>query len=156
MRFLKKFLIVIVVLAICFVLLDRCAGLPNPEYATVTVNGEVSMIAGPVPAGTISYRLFVLESLEGILQHPLEEIEDFQTDTPSFSHTFEYPLHMGTGLAIRAWVDADGDGVFCTPTERLDPSGLAYTTETPTGEVQLDITLTENCRAANWFYPPAP
>ncbi|MDP6435985.1 MAG: hypothetical protein QF790_07205 [Gammaproteobacteria bacterium] len=156
MRFLKRFLIVIVVLAICFILLDRCAGLPNPEYTTVTVNGDVKMIAGPVPAGTIHFRLYVLESLEGVLQHPLEEIEDFESDSATFSHTFEYPLHMGTGLAVHAWVDADGDNIFCTPSARLDPSGLASDTETPSGEVQLDITLTENCRAANWFYPPAP
>lgn len=156
MRFLKKLLIVIVVLAVCFVLLDRCAGLPNPEYATVTVSGEVKMVAGPVPAGTIHFRLFALESLEGVLQHPLEEIEDFQSDSPAFSHSFEYPLHMGTGLAVHAWVDTDGDGIFCTPTVRLDPGGLATTTETPAGEVKLDITLTENCRAANWFYPPGP
>jgi hypothetical protein len=26
---------------------------------------------------------------------------------------------------------------------------------TPGAEVGLDITLTDNCRAANWFYPLA-
>jgi hypothetical protein len=136
--------------------LTGCEGMPAEEYATTTLNGEVRMAAGPVPAGTLHFRLYVLESLEGDLQHPLEEIEDFVSDSPVFSHTFDYPLHKGDGLAIHAWADTDGDGIFCTPTARLDPSGLAYTPETPSGEISMVITLSENCRAANYFYPPAP
>ena len=91
-----------------------------------------------------------------MLQHPLEEIEDFTSEGPSFSHTFQYPLHKGTGLAVHAWIDTDGDGIFCTPTSRTDPSGLASTEETPAGNVTLNIVMTGNCRAANWYYPPAP
>lgn len=135
--------------------LTACSGAPDEEYATVTVNGTVQMAAGPMPAGILHFRLYNLESLEGDLQHPLQEIEDFESDSPAFSHTFQYPLHMGTGLAVHAWLDTDGDGIFCTPTARLDPGGLAYTEATPEGEVDMTITLTANCRAANWFYPPA-
>ena len=127
---------------------------PAEQFTTITLNGEVRMAAGPVVPGTIPFRLFNLESLEGDLQHPLEEIEDFQSDSPKFAHTFEYPLHKGTGLAIHAWLDTDGDGIFCTPSARLDPSGLAYQEETPEGEINMTITLTTNCGAANWFYPP--
>ena len=156
MRILKKIGIGLLVVIVVFFILDWIARPPAEQFATVTVSGKVSMIAGPLPAGTINYRVFVLESLEGELNHPLEEIEDFQSDGAAYSHTFEYPLHLGSGLAVHAWLDADGDGIFCTPTARTDPSGLAWTEETPQAEVTLDIRLTENCRQANWFYPPVP
>ncbi len=137
------------------VLLTACSSGPVEEYATVTVNGEVRMTAGPTPPGVLHFRLFNLESLDGELRHPLQEIEDFESDSAIYSHTFEYPLHMGEGLAVLAWLDADGDGIFCTPLARLDPSGLAYVEATPAGEVTMDITLSKNCRSANYFYPPA-
>jgi hypothetical protein len=134
--------------------LSACSDMPEEKFATVTLNGTVQMAAGPMPPGALHFRLYNLESLEGELQHALQEIEDFDSDSPVFSHTFEYPLHMGTGLAVHAWIDTDGDGIFCTPTSRLDPGGLAYTETTPEGEVDMTITLSANCRAANWFYPP--
>ena len=93
-------------------------------------------------------------ALDGDMAHPLSEIVDFESDSAEFSQTIEYPLHMGTGLAIHAWVDTDGDGIFCTPTSRQDPSGLAWQEATPEGEAEITIKLEANCRAANWFYPP--
>ena len=139
------------------ILLSACSGAPEEKLVPVTLNGTIKMTAGPVPTGTISMRLYVLQtSQEGELQHPLAEIEDFQSDTAEFTHNFQYPAHIGTGLALHAWVDTDGDGVFCTPSERLDPGGLGWIEEMPDGEISLTVTLTENCRAASWFYPPAP
>ncbi|TDJ45117.1 MAG: hypothetical protein E2O50_01965 [Gammaproteobacteria bacterium] len=135
-------------------LVSSCSDTPEEAFTAVTLNGEVKMSVGPMPPGTLYFRLYNLESLEGELQHPLHEIEDFQSDSPVFTHTFEYPLHMGEGLAIHAWLDVDGDGIFCTPSKRLDPSALEYTETTPEGEINMTITLTENCRAANFFYPP--
>jgi len=156
MRVPKKTIIAILILSAIALLLDNLNRPPAPRYATVTVSGEVSMPAGPVPEGTLHFRLYNLESLSGDLAHPLEEIEDFSSDTAAFTHTFEYPLHKGEGLAIHAWLDSDGDDVFCTPDSRLDPGGLAWMEETPEGEATLNVTLSENCRAANYFYPPAP
>ena len=138
------------------IVLSACSGAPEEKYQTVTLNGNVRLQAGPVPEGTIYFRLYTLWSLEGELRHPLEEIEDFQSDSANFTHTFEYPLHKGEGLAIHAWIDTDNDAVFCTPTVRTDPGGLAWTEETPSGEIDMTITLTDNCRNASWFYPPAP
>jgi hypothetical protein len=135
-------------------LLAACSEAPVETYTTITLNGEVKMSVGPTPPGTLHFRLYNLESLSGELQHPLHEIEDFESESPVFTHTFEYPLHMGEGLAIHAWLDADGDGIFCTPAQRLDPSGLEYLEATPEGEINMTITLTANCRAANYFYPP--
>jgi hypothetical protein len=136
--------------------LVACDSPPAEEYVTVSLTGAVKMAAGPVPDGPIYFRLYNLESGEGELAHPLEEIIDLQSETPEFDFTFEYPLHKGEGLAVHAWIDTDGDGIFCTPTSRTDPSGLATMEETPTGEVNLDVILTANCRAASWFYPPKP
>jgi hypothetical protein len=65
-------------------------------------------------------------------------------------------LHRGEGLALHAWLDADGDGYFCTPGKRVDPSGLSWSGETPDDIVEMSILLSDNCRAANWFYPPKP
>ena len=138
------------------ILLSACSGAPEEKYQTVTLNGTVEMQAGPVPEGSIYFRLYNLWSLDGDLRHPLEEVEDFQSDTANFTHTFEYPLHKGEGLAIHAWIDTDDDGVFCTPNVRQDPGGLAWIEETPNGEIDMTITLTENCRNATWFYPPVP
>jgi hypothetical protein len=138
------------------IVLSACSGAPEEKYQTVTLNGTVKLQAGPVPEGTINFRIFTLWSGEGDLRHPLGEIEDFQSDTANFTHTFEYPLHKGEGLAIHAWIDTDGDGVFCTPTVKTDPGGLAWTEETPGSEIDMAITLTDNCRNAIWFYPPKP
>jgi len=135
-------------------LLSACSSAPEEAFSTVTLTGSVRMVAGPVPAGTIHFRLYNLESGEGQLQHPLEEIEDFESDTAKFTHTFEYPLHKGEGLAVHAWLDADGDGFFCTPEKRTDASGMSWDGDTPEGNVEMSITLSDNCRAANWFYPP--
>lgn len=138
------------------ILLSACGSAPEGEYVPVTLNGQVKMMVGPTPSGTLHFRLYNLMSLEGEMRHPLEEIEDFESDSPNFTHSFEYPAHKGEGLAIHAWLDADADGIFCTPDARLDPSGLSYMEESPAGEINMVITLTDNCRAANYFYPPAP
>jgi hypothetical protein len=135
-------------------LLAGCSGDPEHEYRTVTINGNVNMVAGPMPAGALHFRLYNLWYLDGVLRHSLEEIEDFTSDSANFSHSFEYPLHKGTGLAVHVWLDADGDGIFCTPQSRIDPAGLTAMEETPDGEINVQITLAENCRAANYFYPP--
>ena len=136
------------------VLLGACSGGPDKEYRTVTVNGEVSMVAGPMPEGTLNFRLYNLWYLEGDLRHSLEEIEDFQSDSGTFSHTFEYPVHKGSGIALHVWLDSDGDGFFCTPQSRVDPAGFQAFEESPESEATFDIKLTDNCRAANFFFPP--
>ncbi len=83
-------------------LLVACSDAPQEKYQTVTLNGKVRMIAGPMASGKLHFRLYNLWYLDGELRHPLEEIEDFESDTAEFTHTFEYPLHKGTGLAVHA------------------------------------------------------
>lgn len=92
-----------------------CSDAPQEKYQTVTLNGKVRMIAGPMASGKLHFRLYNLWYLDGELRHPLEEIEDFESDTAEFTHTFEYPLHKGTGLAVHAWLDTDGGGIFLPP-----------------------------------------
>lgn len=143
------------VITVITAVLAACSGGPKEEFVPVTLTGQVSMQAGPAPTGTVHFRLYNLWWLEGELRHPLEEIADFTSDSTSFSHSFEYPAHKGTGLAVHAWIDTDDDGIFCTPTAKLDPSGLTAMEENPAGDVTMNIVLTDNCRAANYFYPPA-
>jgi hypothetical protein len=152
----KRFIHIIPVALATGCLLSACSNAPEEKFSTITLNGSIRMVAGPVPAGTIHFRLYNLESLSVSeeLQHPLSEIEDFESETAQFSHTFEYPLHRGEGLAVHAWLDADGDGIFCTPEKRVDPSGMSWVGDTPEGSIEMSITLSDNCRAANWFYPP--
>jgi hypothetical protein len=138
------------------VFLIGCSGAPEEKFTAITLDGRVRMIAGPVPAGTIHFRLYNLEAGSGDLAHPLAEIEDFESDSAEFTHTFEYPLHKGEGIALHAWLDADGDGIFCTPDSRTDPSGMSWNGETPEGTIELSVLLSDNCRAASWFYPPKP
>jgi len=133
--------------------LAGCSGEPEGEWVEVRLTGDVMNADGAVPDGKIHFRVFHLQSLEGNLRHPLQEIVDFESDSASFTHEFSYPLHMGEGLAVHAWVDTDGDGIFCSPSEREDPSGLGWTEDTPEGDVTLNVTLSEKCRAANFFYP---
>jgi len=141
-------------LAAVALLTAGCSEAPVEQYRTVTLSGNVRMAAGPMPAGTLHFRLYNLWYLEGELRHPLEEIEDFTSNTAEFSHTFEYPLHKGTGLAVHAWLDTDEDGVFCTPTSRLDAAGLTALEATPKEKVEVTVVLADNCRAANYFFPP--
>jgi len=132
-----------------------CGGEPPPGMP-VSLSGSVSLPEGVDASGTVEVRLYHAWALEGILRHPLEFIESFETGLGEFSHTFEYPAGIGEGLVVHAWLDTDGDGVLCTPTVREDIAGLAEAKDFPADSVRVEIVLTEPCAGADWFYPPAP
>ncbi len=130
-------------------LLTACAEAPI-ETRTIEITGNV--IAPPGVEGPVEVRLFHAWSLEGKMRHPLQLIEIFTAEADkTFTHSFEYPVDGGEGLAVFAWIDTDGDGVHCTPTARNDLSGLTVN-ESDIPE-QVTVTLTEPCRAPGWFYP---
>lgn len=137
-------------------LLVGCAGEPAENLTTVTVKGTVTLPNGEAPAGKLYFRAFQLEALEGELAHPLSELGDFESDSPEYSYTLDYPVDRGTGIAVHAWLDRDGDGIHCTPQIRDEPAGLTTMAATPTDTVELNIVLTDNCRSSNFFYPPVP
>lgn len=127
---------------------------PAPQTRTVALTARV--VAPPGVEGPVEVRLFQAWSLDGELRHPLQLIEIFPAEAnTTFTHTFEYPMDMGEGLAVFAWIDTDGDGIHCTPTVREDLSGLSAVESGPPDEVELEVRLTAACRAPGWFYPPA-
>ena len=109
-----------------------------------------------MPAGTLHVQAYHAWSGEGILRHPLQEMGGFTTQAADISGTISYPAGGGEGLAVHAWLDQDGDGVFCTPANQAEPSGLVVFDEMPAGEARVSLVLAETCKAANWFYPPGP
>ncbi len=119
------------------------------------ITGRV--IAPPGLQGPVEVRLYHAWSLQGELRHPLQWIDTFEAKAgETFTHSFDYPLDLGEGLVVWAWMDTDGDGVHCTPSVREDPSGLTEVKDADSASVEVEVTLTEPCRGADWFYPPRP
>lgn len=134
-------------------LLAACSE-PAPPVRQLEVSGRV--LSPPGASGPVSVSVYHAWALTGELRHPLEFIADIPVTDGQFAATVDYPLDMGTGLAVYAWQDLDGDGVLCTPTVRDDLAGLSVLETLPDGPVNLDVSLTAACRGPDFFYPPAP
>ncbi|MEO8224304.1 MAG: hypothetical protein ABI661_05820 [Gammaproteobacteria bacterium] len=133
-----------------------CGPEPPAPTRTMEISGELRLPADITPAGKVHVTLFHAWALTGNLRHPLEPIETFEAAPGPFTHRFSYPEGVGEGLIVYVWADVDGDGVQCTPTVRTDPSGLTEVAGFPADSARVVVNLTEACRGANWFYPPAP
>lgn len=142
------------VILILAALLPAACSEPAPPTRTVELSGTIVAPETVQSAGKVRVNLYHLWALEGRLRHPLQEIESFDAALGPFSHEFEYPLDKGEGLAVHAWLDVDGDGVFCTPTVRQDIAGLTALESLPDGPVEVTVRLEQPCAAAGWFYPP--
>ena len=143
-------------LLILTILVAGCSGSPEePVAVPLTINGEVTLPGGETPAGDVYVNVFRAWYGEGQLRHPLFEVTSFKAEGPSFSEEISYFEESGEGLAVHVWLDTDGDGVHCTPTSRNDLSGITVLEELPEGPVSVSVELSEPCRSANWFYPPA-
>ena len=138
-------------------LLAVLAGCAEPEIQTmpVSLTGTITAPDG-VTADKFYVRLYHAWALEGLLRHPVEEIESFETTGAAFSHDFDYPVDTGEGLLVYAWLDTDGDGVLCTPSVRDDIAGLIEVSEFPADAVTVELELTATCAGPDWFYPPVP
>ena len=119
--------------------------IPQTFFQTVTVTGQIQAEgSGPLLAevhhargaetGTLAYTGGYLETLS-----PEED--------GSFSLTLTVPTDEGSGLAVYAWQDSDGDGLLCGLEEDNELAGAA-TTETLDFEMSLDVWLTEPCAGA--------
>jgi hypothetical protein len=133
-----------------------CGGAPPAPARAIEISGEIRLPPDVNPVGKVYVSLFHAWALQGNLRHPLEPIETFESAPGAFTHRLNYPEGAGEGLVVYAWADVDGDGVQCTPTARDDLSGLTEAAGFPADRVSVVVNLTEACRAANWFYPPAP
>lgn len=127
---------------------------PAAEMKTVRISGTAQLADGTVPAGTVHLRAYHAWSGEGELRHPLHEMGDFTGTAQAFAGEVQYDPAAGEGLIVHAWLDADGDGIHCTPANRSEPAGIAVAEGFPAEAVTVSITLSENCAAANWFFPP--
>lgn len=137
-------------------LLAGCGGPPPPPTAPVEVRGVVTAgPGGPVATGTIHVNLYHAWSLTGELRHPLQFITSFDLEGGEFDHRFDYPVSQGEGLAVYAWQDTNGDGIFCTPTDRSELSGLTVLEQFTPGGAPLDVrvALAEPCAGQDWFFP---
>lgn len=127
---------------------------PEPNLRPMTVAGNVSAPEGV--SGPVEIWLYHEWSLEGDLRHPLQFIDTFKGSLGPFEHSFDYPVDIGNGLVVYAWVDTDGDGVNCTPTVRNDLAGLTVVEDGEQERVEVDVMVGEPCRGPDFFYPPVP
>jgi hypothetical protein len=134
-------------------LLTGCGGEPEVRTEPVQLSGRIIVAAGLPADGTVEVRLFHAWALAGELRHPLAEIGSFETVVGEYAHDFDYPVDAGEGLVVYAWLDRDGDGVHCTPTERIDAAGLTEVTDFTPGAVTADVEIVSPCASPGWFYP---
>jgi hypothetical protein len=138
--------------AMIAVLLSGC-GESVPVTETVVVGGTITVPDGVSGDGKVRVSLYHAWALEGDLRHPVEFIESFETNVGPFSHSLEYPVELGQGLLVYAWLDTDGDGVLCTPADRDDLAGLTEVVEYPADSVTVEVQLLAPCAGPEWFYP---
>lgn len=144
--------------------MSGCSGEPQDGPAIpVAIKGNISVPAGTNAQGRVEVHLFQTWFGEGDLRHPLKFIESFDSTVGEFSHNFGYPDNNGEGLIVYAWIDSDGDGINCTPTERNDLAGLTEVQDfvLDSGEdyaaAPVNVELVVACVGPDWFYPgPAP
>ncbi len=136
-------------------LLAAGCGEPAIQTMPVTVSGNIQVADGVSSDGVVHVALYHAWALDGVLRHPVEFIESFESGVGSYSVDFDYPVDKGEGLLVYAWIDLDGDGVLCTPTGRSDLAGLTEAEGFPAAEVSVDVWLVAPCAGPDWFYPPA-
>ena len=135
-----------------------CAGEePPPPPISVELTAAISAPEGVDPAATVHLSVYHSWTGTGDLRYPLEIVEGFETGLGSSDFSFDYPAELGEGLVLYAWVDADGDGVNCTPTERGDLADLVEVEEFPSEQVSASLFLDAPCAGPDWFFPgPEP
>ena len=122
----------------------------SEELQPIRISGNVLLPEGA--SGQIHLIAFQASSLAGELKHPLHRIAEWQSSSTAFERDIGYPVSLGQGIAVFAWLDVDGDGVHCTPEFREEPAGLTVQHEIDE-PITLTVELTTNCVAADWFYP---
>ena len=139
-------------------LLAWLSGCAEGEAPTtpVSLSGTISVPDGVQSDGSkVTVNLYHAWALEGVLRHPVEFIQSFETTAGEYSFSFDYPVENGEGLLVYAWIDLDGDDVHCTPAIRTDRAGLTVVQDFPSAEVTANVMLDVPCAGPEWFYPPA-
>lgn len=119
----------------------------------VAVSGEISAEASAAQ-GVVTVELQHAWTGTGELRHPLGPIETFTLEGPGpYDRTLLYPEAEGEGLVVYAWMDGDGDGVLCSPTNRDEPAGLTEVADFPAYVVTADVVLDAACAGAETLFP---
>ncbi|MCP4873615.1 MAG: hypothetical protein GY898_33430 [Proteobacteria bacterium] len=138
-------------IAIAAALAALLTGCVNVEYSWLVVEVDGTVVAPE--AGAITVEFHHLKQGEGALAHPLGWIDEIAIDGPgAFAHELTYPEHDGTGLAVYAWQDVDGDGVFCAPGADDELAGAESVLEFPAFEASVAITLSPACAGPERFF----
>lgn len=132
-----------------------CSGEKPAEMRSLKITGTAQLPDGVEPTGELHVEAYHAWTGTGELRHPLLFIGSFTAPVGGFSGAIEYEAGMGEGLVVYAWNDTDGDGVLCTPQNGMELSGLAEVAEFPADEITVELDLNDNCKAPNWFFPPA-
>lgn len=136
-------------------LLGLLAGCVNhtTHLLEVELTGVITADAD-APAGPVTLALMHAWSGEGELARPLLPITDVALDGPGpWSATLLYPVDDGEGLVVYGWMDGDGDGVLCSPTERTEVSGLVEVDGFPDFAFEVDLELTAPCAGPEALFP---
>lgn len=80
----------------------------------------------------------------GSLAYPFLEFDRTEFDSVQFEWTINIPQEEGEGLAIRAWLDTDGDGNFCSPDFQEEYGGTVVV-DNVDWIVDVVIPLTDPC-----------
>jgi uncharacterized protein (DUF2141 family) len=126
------------------------------ESMPVTLNLTIETPHTAAPSGTVHVYTYNAQRGEDLLRHSLAAIEEklsFDYDGGKISHNFEYVPGSGSGFAVYAFLDTNGDGALCTPTEKNEFSGLTVVDSEPSGVVNLAVQLAEPCADPGLFYP---
>ena len=151
MMMFKRILLVALV-----VLVAACSKSP-PETVPVQLTVNLQVPSMRAPTGTVHLYTYNAYRGEGELRHPLGFIEEkltFDYGDGQINHSFDYVLGSGEGFVVYAFLDVNGDGALCTPTERDEFSGLTVLAEEPSGEMTVDVELTSPCAGSERFFPP--
>lgn len=135
-------------------LVTACSDKP-PEMRSLKINGTVQVPAGAATSGELHVMAYHAWTGTGELRYPLHFMGEFTAPLGNFSGTVEYPVGAGEGLVVYAWADTDGDGMLCTPQNDTELAGLAEVAGFSADEVSVELSLNANCKAPNWFFPPA-
>lgn len=140
--------------ALCF----GCAGEePAPPPIPVDLSVAIDALEDVDPAATVHLSVYHAWTGAGELLYPLEIVESFETGLGSSTFSFDYPVELGEGLVVYAWVDSDGDGANCTPTVRGDLADLVEVEAFPSEQVSASLFLDAPCAGPDWFFPgPEP
>ena len=134
-----------------------CGAEEPPPPIPVDVSVTIDAPEGIDRAATVHLSLYHAWTGAGDLRYPLEIIKSYELPFGSFNFRFDYTAEGGDGLVVYAWVDADGDGINCTPTARADLADLVEVEGFPSQQVSVSLMLETPCAGPDWFFPgPEP